>query len=240
MSILGQIYIKSISNEIAKGLIVKNHYTHKWTICELALGVFSKGIEHEFLTEDLLLGTVVFGPTAGVNVCKSISPLLNHENVYELKRLWVDDCLGKNVESRVISLSIDYIRHKHTDIKCLVSYADPDAGHRGIIYQATNWIYQDIERPKNTSGYVFSFDEGRTWVHPRTMFGKYGTFNVDKLIEVMPRPFWTKELAVKHRYVYPIGDKIWKKKLISSFNYPQVPYLKENKECEGIKKYGVG
>jgi len=237
MSIVGQIYIRNISNEIARKLIVKNHYSHRWTICELALGIFCKGFEQEFLTEDVILGTIVFGPTAGVNVCKSISPLLNHENVYELKRMWIDDCLGRNVESHVISLSINYIRLNHSDIKCLVSYADPDAGHKGTIYQETNWIYQDIERPKNTSGYVFSFDEGKTWVHPLTLFNRYKTFNVDKLIEVIPRPFWTKELAVKHRYVYPLGDKKWKKKLVASFNYHHIQYPKENKNGTLIEKY---
>jgi len=234
---LEKVYIKTISHDIAQSLIVKNHYTHKWTICELALGVFHTGMEHEFLAEDRVLGVVIFGPTAGANVCKSLSPLLNHENLWELKRLWIDDCLGKNVESKVVSLSINYLRQFHPNIKCLVSYADPDAGHRGCIYQATNWLYQDIERPKNSSGYLFSFDEGRTWLHPRTMFNRFGTFNVEKLIEIVPRPFWVKELAVKHRYVYPLGDKIWRKKLIASFNYSNVNYPKAGKELETVRKY---
>jgi len=234
---LDKVYIKPISNALAKDLIVKNHYTHKWPVSELALGVFHKGIEHALFSDDVVLGTIIFGPTAGVNVCRSLSPLLNNINVWELKRLWITDDLGKNVESKVISLSIDYIRNHHKNIKCLVSYSDPDAGHRGTIYQATNFIYQDIEREKNTSGYVFSFDEGKTWLHPRTLFNKYGTFNEEKLIEMLPRPFWTKELSVKHRYVYPLGDKIWRKKLIQSFNYPNVPYLKSNTKPEKVKKY---
>lgn len=233
------IYLSRISNEVARPLIVRNHYSHKWTICELALGVYSSGHQEDFFETDSLLGVVVFGPTAGANVAKSLSPLLNHENLWELKRLWLDDQLGKNAESRVISLAIHYIKLSHKEIHCLVSYADPDAGHLGTIYQATNWLYQDIERPKNSSGYVFSFDEGKTWVHPRTMFNRYGTFNVEKLIEVMPRPFWTKELAVKHRYVYPLGDRVWKKKLIASFNYPSKPYLKENRDGEHIRKYDI-
>ena len=235
--ILSHVYIKPIANGLAKDLIVKNHYTHKWTICELALGVFCEGIEHTLLEDDLLLGAVVFDPPAGVNVCRSLSHLLNHENLWELKRLWIDDCLGKNVESKVIALSINYLCRKHQNIKCLVSYADPDAGHRGCIYQATNWLYQDIERPKNSSGYLFSFDEGRTWLHPRTMFNRFGTFSVEKLIEVIPRPFWVKELAVKHRYVYPLGDKIWRKKLMASFNYSNVGYPKKGKELETVRKY---
>lgn len=234
---LDKVYVKPISNDLARELIEKHHYTHKWTICELALGVFCKGIEQQFLTEDVVLGTVVFGATAGANVAKSISPLLNHENLWELKRLWIDDKLGRNTESKVLSLSINHLRQNHSNIKCLVSYADPDAGHRGVIYMATNWLYQDIERPKNSSGFVFSFDEGKTWVHPRTMFNRYETFNVEKLLEVVPKPFWTKELAVKHRYIYPLGDKIWKKKLLASMNYPSVAYPKAEKELETIRKY---
>lgn len=235
--VIGLIYVKPICNELARSIIIRNHYTHKWTICELALGVFCEGVQQEFIADDITLGTIVFGPTAGANVAKSISPLLNHENLWELKRLWLEDDLPKNSESRVIAQSIDYIKKHHSEIKCLVSYADPDAGHNGTIYQATNFIYQNIERPKNSSGYLFSFNEGKSWVHPRTMFNKYGTFSVEQLVEVMPKPFWVKELAVKHRYVYPIGNKKWKKQLVKSFNYNQSEYPKAETEPEYIKKY---
>lgn len=234
---MNNLHIKKISNDVAKTIIVDNHYTHKWTICSLALGIFDKTITDDFIDEPKLLGVIVFGPTAGGNVSKSVSSLLTTSNLWELKRLWVDDVLGKNTESWFISQSIKYIKQNHTEIKCLISYADPDAGHIGIIYQATNWLYQNIERPKGTSGYVVSFDGGQKWAHGRTLFNKYGSFEFKKLVAVLPRPFWIKELSVKQRYIYPLGNHKEKNALIKSFNYPIIDYPKTKNDKEIIKKY---
>ena len=231
------IYVKKISNEIAKDLIVRHHYTRKWTIAELCLGIYDKNITMEHFDEPKLLGAIVFGPTAGANVARSVSKELTVKNLWELKRLWVNDCLPKNTESWFIAQSINYIKQNYINIKCLISYADPDAGHIGTIYQATNWIYQNIERQKGTSGYIVSFDGGKKWEHSRTLFNKYGTFNYDKLIEQLPRPFSIKELSVKERYVYPLGNKIEKKKLIASFNYESLPYPKLKNDKEKIIKF---
>lgn len=226
------LYVEKIHNSIAKELIVKHHYTHKWTIAELCIGIYDKSKGSVFFDVPTLVGTVVFGPTAGANVARSVSSLLNHSNLWELKRLWVADELGKNTESWVIGQCLKYIKQHHSEIKCLISYADPDAGHIGTIYQATNWLYQDIERPKGTSGYIVSFDGGTKWQHSRTLFNKYGTFNYNKLVEVLPRPFKIKELSVKERYIYPLGSKVEKKNLIKSLNYPIIGYpkLKSDKE----------
>lgn len=226
------LYVEKIHNSIAKELIVKHHYTHKWTIAELCIGIYDKSKGSVFFDVPTLVGTVVFGPTAGANVARSVSPLLNHHNLWELKRLWVADELGKNTESWVIGQCLKYIKQHHSEIKCLISYADPDAGHIGTIYQATNWLYQDIERRKGTSGYIVSFDGGTKWQHSRTLFNKYGTFNYNKLVEVLPRPFKIKELSVKERYIYPLGSKVEKKNLIKSLNYPIIEYpkLKSDKE----------
>jgi len=226
------LYVEKIHNSIAKELIVKHHYTHKWTIAELCIGIYDKSKGSVFFDVPTLVGTVVFGPTAGANVARSVSSLLNHSNLWELKRLWVADELGKNTESWVIGQCLKYIKQHHSEIKCLISYADPDAGHIGTIYQATNWLYQDIERPKGTSGYIVSFDVGIKWQHSRTLFNKYGTFNYNKLVEVLPRPFKIKELSVKERYIYPLGSKVDKKNLIKSLNYPIIGYpkLKSDKE----------
>jgi hypothetical protein len=231
------LFIEKIDNLLSKELIVKNHYTHKWTIAELCIGVYEKSESNPFFNSPKLVGTVVFGPTAGANVSRSISSKLTHKNLWELKRLWVEDSLGKNTESWVIGQSIRYIKTHHPEIKCLVSYADPDAGHIGTIYQATNWLYQNIERPKGTSGYIVSFDGGKKWQHSRTLFNKYGTFNYDKLVEVLPRPFLIKELSVKERYVYPLGSKVERKNLIKSFEYPIIEYPKLKSDKEKIIEF---
>ena len=37
---MNKITIREISKKIAKSMIVKNHYSHKWTSCRYALGIF--------------------------------------------------------------------------------------------------------------------------------------------------------------------------------------------------------
>ena len=119
----------------------------------------------------------------------------------------------------------------------MISYADPDVGHLGIIYQASNWLYQNIERPRGTSGYVVSFDDGKKWIHGRTLFNQYGSFEYNKLISVLPKPFLIKELSVKQRYVYPLGNKKEKKELLKSLNYPILVYPKHKNDLEKVMKF---
>ena len=35
-----KISVREISKKIAKDMIVKHHYSHKWTSCRYALGIF--------------------------------------------------------------------------------------------------------------------------------------------------------------------------------------------------------
>jgi hypothetical protein len=58
---------------------------------------------------------------------------------WELARLWIDDGIPINGESWLIAQAIRHIRKEHTDVKYLVSYADPSVGHKGTIYKAANW-----------------------------------------------------------------------------------------------------
>lgn len=68
---------------------------------------------------------------------------------WELARLYLLDELPKNSESWFIARAIKWVQRNHPEIKCLVSYADPSAFHRGTIYRASNWIADgrtDVER----------------------------------------------------------------------------------------------
>lgn len=58
---------------------------------------------------------------------------------WELARLWVEDGVPINAESWLIAQAVRYIRKERPDVKYLVSYADPSAGHQGTIYKAANW-----------------------------------------------------------------------------------------------------
>lgn len=58
---------------------------------------------------------------------------------WELARLFLVDGMPKNAETWVIAQAVRYIKRCHPDVRMLVSYADPSAGHQGVIYKAANW-----------------------------------------------------------------------------------------------------
>jgi len=58
---------------------------------------------------------------------------------WELARLWVADNVPANAETWLIAKAVAYIKRMHCDVRWLISYADPSAGHSGTIYKAANW-----------------------------------------------------------------------------------------------------
>lgn len=76
---------------------------------------------------------------------------------WELARLYLLDQIPHNAETWLIAKSVRYIRRHHRDVRHLLSYADPSAGHRGTIYKAGNWRQDgrtDDERKTPRSDYV--------------------------------------------------------------------------------------
>ncbi len=225
------IFLKSINKNIAKNLIVKNHYTHKWTLCTVAYGIYYKEyVESTFFGgfNAKLIGVLVYGNSVGRNAGNSITPLLNNDNVLELTRLWIEDGYGKNIESYCIADSFRQINKDYPQIKCILSYADSEVGHTGKIYQATGFIYQgdnyvDVALMPNYS-VSLSGPPDYNWIHSRTVFSKWKTHNVDKLKERIGRTFWRKKESGKHRYIKFISNKIENKKLSKSLKHPSRSY----------------
>ena len=58
---------------------------------------------------------------------------------WEMARLWIDDRVPTNGESWLIAQSVKHIKANYPDVRCLVTYADPSAGHTGTVYRAANW-----------------------------------------------------------------------------------------------------
>ena len=225
------IYLRSINKNVAKTLIEKNHYTHKWSLCTVAYGVYYKEyIESTFFGgfNERLIGVLVYGNAVGRNASTSISPLLTNNNVLELTRLWIADGYGKNIESYCIAESFRLLNKEYPQIKCILSYADSEVGHTGKIYQATGFIYQgdnyvDVALMPNYS-VSLSGPPDYDWIHSRTVYSKWKTHNVDKLKLKIGRTFWRKKESGKHRYIKFISNKIENKKLAKSLKHPSRPY----------------
>ena len=133
---LGNLIIKDVPKSLAKDMIVKNHYSHKWN--DGSFGKFNYGIFKEE-EPDRCLGVAVYGYLKNPK-----AKLFTHPNPHawmcELNRMWIDDCLGHNAESILIAASIKLLRKADPDCVAVQSFADGRLGC-GTIYKASNFIY---------------------------------------------------------------------------------------------------
>jgi hypothetical protein len=222
-----KMYVKELPKKLSRKMIEKYHYTHAWTSCRYALGLFYKtDNQHAFFdeVEEKLIGTAVYGSPVGRLSAQSISEELDTSEVLELTRLFIHDGYGKNAESFFISKTMSWLK-ENTDIKALMSYADPKEGHLGGIYQATNWLYQG-DKIRYCDSWLFRLVEDGDWIHPRTIFAQYGTNDLNVLKKKIGHSFWVKEEPRKHRYVYILASKKDKKKIIKNLKHPMLPYPK--------------
>lgn len=212
-------HISLIDKKVAKDLIIKNHYSKKWTSCRYAIGLFDSA---------RLIGVAVYGFPVGRQVVKSISPILENSDVLELTRLWVEDEAGKNTESFFIGQTFKWLR-KNSTVKVLISYSDPMYGHTGVIYQATNWIYQG-NNTMLVKGYLHVID-GVAY-HPRSAVAKFGTVKMSDLLLIDPQ-YKRTELKKKHRYLYILDPKS-KRIILETLKHPIVKYPKNNDNCDWV------
>lgn len=160
-----QLEFKPIKYHTAMNVVVKNHYLHRKSPATWCFGAY---FERE------LLGVCVIGKPASYTATKGVCGENKKSDVYELNRLWLDDVCPKNSESRFIG----WVLRQLPKGTVLISYADTDQNHIGIIYRATNWVYTGLS-DKHT------IPVGNT--HPRHL--ATGGKNY-------------KERSRKHRYVY--------------------------------------
>jgi hypothetical protein len=107
--------------------------------------------------------------------------------------------------SRIVSLSIKFLRQQSPGLRLVASFADPSQGHTGVIYQAGNWIYT------GTSSSTIEYFVNGKWRHVRDSFYKKN----DKT-KTRTRPG-------KHRYLMPLDPEMRAKILPLAQPYPKRP-----------------
>jgi hypothetical protein len=209
---LQSIIVRPIPAVAAKKILVKSHYLHSFPGCtELCFGAF---------LENRLLGAITFGagPTNAFRLVEDAKP----DDCLTLTRLWLSGELPSNSESRVIAVSLRYLK-KYTRLKFIVTYADPTQGHVGSIYQATGWIYTGLSEamPK------FDLGDGVPR-HSRSLSHAFGSHSLKYFsahglsVRVLPQ-------QSKHRYIY-----LLKKSLKPKLTAPILPYPKKQGMVWGL------
>lgn len=192
----------------AMAIVVENHYLHRRAPASFCFGLFD--------ISGAILGTVVYGKPASPSLCKGVAGPEESSRVIELTRLWIADITPKNAESFLIGNSLKLLPAEY-DI--VVSFAEIGAGHLGIVYQATNWLYTGM-----SDRHVEWKLDGAGNKHSRHLFDEHGGVNGAK--EFYGDRLQRLERPRKHRYVMLRGSKHRRKELREKLRYEVMPYPK--------------
>lgn len=188
----GKLHLAWVSSKAARFAVEHWHYSRALPAGKIAsVGVWE---------DDKYIGAVIFGSGANMNMVKPWG-LKHHEGI-ELVRV----ALNKHSTpvTRIISIAIKLYKKRYPATRLIVSFADMNQGHEGIIYQAGNWLYTGpvASSPK------WLAPDGKE-VHNRrvtksgymNMFGEWSkTYKKDECKKIPQLP--------KHRYVYPLDKEI--------------------------------
>ena len=147
------------------------------------------------------IGCVLFGRGANYNMLKPYG--LGQDEGCELVRVALSR--HKTEVTKIISIAIKFLKNNSPKLKMIVSYADPEQGHIGTIYQGGNWIYDGL------SGVAIKVWYKGKWTHKKT---------VDDA-GVNQTRMKKKKVAGKHRYLMPLEKHTRKKAQRLSKTYPK-------------------
>lgn len=203
------IELKRATPEAVRFACMNFHYAKRVPQAKWAYNVYEDG---EWC------GVVVFGFGAQHNIATGIG--YDYGEVCELERVALN---GKQkFTSQVVSECLKRLHHDAKQIKDVVSYADANQNHLGIIYQATNWIY--IGDTAKTSGskpdaYLI---HGKK-MHPRSVGARGYRQSISWLrenVDPNAKEIWGKP---KFKYIF-----VFDKKQRKAWQQKALPYPKKN------------
>lgn len=116
--------------------------------------------------------------------------------------------------TKIVAIAIKLLKKNSPGMRLIISFADPEQGHVGGIYQGGNWIY---------AGKTIAADEyviaGKR-MHGRTMRKRYGTHIGKPFISIVKG-------SSKYRYLMPLDDDI-----LGKIQRLAKPYPKRGKKAE--------
>ncbi len=195
--------VKQINYRDVLPFLLEIHYAKKVpSVIQYSFGLFAniKGLGYDLFEKKDLVGVITYGIPASNSLCKGVAGEQNADKVLELSRL----CLKfnkKNEASILVGRSLKLLPTP----KIIVSYADTAHNHIGYVYQATNFLFTGTTKPRTD------------------MAGKDGKHSRHHLGDRTKRVF----RSAKHRYLFVIGNKRDKKKLLKQIKYPIQNYPKQ-------------
>lgn len=156
----------------------------------------------KLLHKGIIVGAMLYGTLGMANAWKKYGE--SEEEVIELRRLVLIDDTPRNAESFFIGHTLRWLK-AHTSVKTIVSYADPNYGHSGVIYRATNFQHVGM----TSKGRVIMWN-GKKY-HDKTIRTKYKgelkpfALKVKEALDNGEAYYVTQE--PKHIYVFKLRKK---------------------------------
>ena len=162
--------------------------------------------------DEQFVGVVVFSRGASSNLLKPYG--LESTEGCELTRIALNK--HKTTVSRIVRIAILFLKKNSQNLKLIVSFADPQYGHHGGVYQAGNWIYAgDTAKGKEY------WHKGKR-LHSRQVSEK--GFNIQQGVKrktVKPSECLILNTQGKHRYLMPLDEEVSKRVKVLSKPYPK-------------------
>lgn len=205
-------HIDRVCRQDCAPFILGIHYAKCWPSVSYAWGLYLNGD---------LQGVVTFGVPSSAPLRSGIAGDEFALSVLELNRLVLKDN-RKNEASRLVGFALREIGKTIGD-KIIVSFADPQYGHVGYVYQACNFLYTGLSA-KRTDWTI----RGREHLHGQTIADEFrGVKNRSEAMRgKYGDDFYLRERPRKHRYIYLVGRKSFKKRAIQELRYEIEPYPK--------------
>jgi len=151
--------------------------------------------------DNKFIGVVLFGRGANYNMVKGYG--LSQDQGCELVRIALTS--HKTPVSKIAALAIRFLKKQSPNLRLIVSYADPEQGHHGGIYQAGNWLYRGL-----SSSALKVWYNGK-WSHKKTV----DDAGLDQTNMIKKR------VSGKHTYLMALDQEMRERILPLSKPYPK-------------------
>lgn len=180
------------------------HYAKRVPIVAIAFNVYE---------DDQYCGVICYGHGANNNLAGSLNRF--YGQVIELIRVALN---GKQkTTSECLSASLREIKKRCPLVDFVVSYADLDQNHKGIIYQATNWFYFGHNNNKSMEEFIVN---GKAY-HSRSVHAKGWKQSIEWIKKNIDANAYMKSTKGRHKYVMPMNKKARKEIEHLALPYPK-------------------
>jgi len=145
------------------------------------------------------IGCVIFSRGASSNLLNPYG--LKQEQGCELTRISLTK--HKSEVSKIVKFALKFLKKNSPELRLVVSFADPQYGHHGGVYQAGNWIYCGDTAPG-----VEYWHNGKR-LHSRQVSEKgWNIQQGQKRKTIKPSECKIIKTSGKHRYLMPLDEEM--------------------------------